>query len=325
MASQLRELGAQPAWRGAPMTPGAYGNNPMAPPHGAAPAPKWINALTSLVQGIGDAISAPKNALTGSYPVYLDPSAPGSVDPYSAMIPDAINLSGLANLGGATVPSDAASLRMGLAARRATQVPDAGLTESLPMDTGSRMARAKAAGFRTNMPLFHGTDQSFSAFDPSLGGSTTGAAPARTGAAWVALDPQTADEFANLAAKAHGGSPQVYPLVHRALNPAVVNLDGTETNMEIAATLADAFDNGYDAVMFRNYTTPSGQAGKNIIVVRDPQQLRSPFAAFNPKNLASPNLLAGVAGVGALPAIGSLNALTQEPHSNVSANPLMGF
>ena len=117
----------------------------------------------------------------------------------------------------------------------------------------------------------------FTEIDPSKGGSTTGAAPARQGAAWLSTDPETANEFAVLAGKARpGSSPQVYPLLHRTSKPAVVDLTGDEKNMEIAGALEDAFSNGYDAVMFRNYTTPGGAVGKNIIVVRDPEQLRWP-------------------------------------------------
>lgn len=163
----------------------------------------------------------------------------------------------------------------------------------LAMDQASRLARMKEGRFHAEMPLYHGSDVSFPAFDPAKAGATTGAAPSRLGA-WSATDPETAEEFADLAAKSHGGNPQVYPLVHRAERPAVVDLDGTEMNHEIAATLADAFDNGYDAVMLRNYTTPGGKTGKNIVVVRDPNQLRSPWARFDPARKDSRDLLASL-------------------------------
>jgi hypothetical protein len=174
----------------------------------------------------------------------------------------------------------------------------------LPMDEASRMARAKKMGFRENMPLYHGSDADFSAFDLAKRGSTTGVAPARVGAAWLAFEPEVADQFADLAAKARGGNPTVYPLVHRASNPAVATLKGTETNLEIAATLEDAFERGYDAVWFKNYTAPDGQTGKNVLVVRDPEQLRSRFAKFDPAKRSSSDLLAGLGGVGATGLLG---------------------
>src|SRR5690606_16896170 len=112
----------------------------------------------------------------------------------------------------------------------------------LPMDQASRMARAKEAGFYTNMPLYHGSASDFRAFDPSQGGRTSGAAPARTAVA-VSLDPETANEFASLAGKASpGSSPQVYPLYHRAKRPALIELTGDEKNLEIAGALIDAFE-----------------------------------------------------------------------------------
>jgi hypothetical protein len=50
--------------------------------------------------------------------------------------------------------------------------------------------------------------------------------------------------------------------------------------------------------MLRNYTSPGGKVG-DILVVRDPAQLRSPFAQFDPAKRNSRNLLAGIAGAAA--------------------------
>ena len=165
----------------------------------------------------------------------------------------------------------------------------------LPMDAASRMIRAKSMGFHTGMPVYHGSPSEFTAFQAV---PTTQAGMATPGVS-VALDPQVANEFA--AAKQGNGqaNPQVYPLFHRASKPGVLTLDGTEKQGEIASTLAGAFDQGHDAVMLKNYTTPAGETGKNIIVVRDPSQLRSAFAAFDPSKIASPDLLAGIGAAAA--------------------------
>jgi hypothetical protein len=59
--------------------------------------------------------------------------------------------------------------------------------------------------------------------------------------------------------------------------------------------LQNAWDLGHDAVLLRNYTAPNGRVG-DVLVVRDPAQLRSPSARFNPAQRDSRNLLAGFAG-----------------------------
>jgi ADP-Ribosyltransferase in polyvalent proteins len=199
---------------------------------------------------------------------------------------------GVGKVGAAAILSP-----MGTGANKALlKAAEGTAAEVLPIDTASRMERAKQGGFHTGLRLYHGSDADFREFDPSRAGSTTGAAPAHMGV-WTAADPETASEFAYLAAKAHGGNPQVYPLLHRAKKPAVVDLDGSEMSHEIAATLDDAFSNGYDAVMFRNYATTGGKS--KIVVVKDPAQLRSVFAQFDLRKLNSRDLLASLIAVGA--------------------------
>ena len=74
-----------------------------------------------------------------------------------------------------------------------------------------------------------------------------------------------------------------------------MTLQGGEKNHEIAATLAQAWDDGYTSVLLKNYTSPGGKKG-DILVVRDPSQLRSPYAVFDPAKRDSADLLAGFAG-----------------------------
>lgn len=161
----------------------------------------------------------------------------------------------------------------------------------LPTDTASRMARAEAMGFR-QMPLYHGTDREFTAFDLAASGRTSGAAPAQHGV-WGAVQPEIADEFAQLAANKGAGNPQTLKLLHRSEKPASVTLTGDEKNHEIAATLAQAWDDGHTSVMLRNYTSPGGKKG-DVVVVRDPAQLRVPTALFDPAKIKSRELLAGI-------------------------------
>ena len=166
----------------------------------------------------------------------------------------------------------------------------------LPMDFASRMARAKANGFRMT-PVYNGTattdGQIFSAFDPlKAGGRTSGSRVGEVGVS-VTPNPDVANEFAFLAAQKSGGNPAVMPLLHRTERPVSLNLDGTEKNLEVAATLKEAFDGmGNDAVVLRNYTTPSGKTGETAVVLRNPNQLRSINAAFDPARINDADLMA---------------------------------
>ena len=228
---------------------------------------------------------------------------------------------GLGTLDYVTSPINAA-LRtfVGESTQRATGIPKEyiefatgmalppGRIPRLPMDYASRMARAKQMGFRTDMPLAHGTASDFSEFDLDEAGRMSRAAPARMGVSAEVRPSMTspspiADEFAERASKLTSNPPRILPLLHRAENPASLTLTGDEMNHEIAATLADAWERGHDSVLLRNYTSPGGQTG-DILVVKDPAQLRAPTAQFDPVKRNSRNLLAGTAGVSVLPFAG---------------------
>ena len=175
------------------------------------------------------------------------------------------------------------------------QMPRMDTTPSGADSPAMRMARAERMGFHTQMPLFHGTAADFAKFDLRRGGTVTGNPVAQRGV-FAALDADTAGEFAELAvARGTGDSRNIKRLLHRAERPARLRLHGRETNEEIAATLEQAWDDGFDAVLMDNYTTPGGKTGRQIIVVRNPNQLRSVNAAFDPARRNSANLQAGIA------------------------------
>lgn len=162
----------------------------------------------------------------------------------------------------------------------------------LPMDEASRMARAKEMGHRIGMPLYHGTNATFQHFRPPHRRN-----PYETGvSAWAARDPQVAGEFADSAQT----SPQMIPLVHRAYRPVPADLPDGVTNVEVAGTLNDAFSSGYDGVLFRNYTTPGGSTGNEIVALPDPTNIRSRFARFDPRLSHLANMSAGIGGVAML-------------------------
>lgn len=165
---------------------------------------------------------------------------------------------------------------------------------SLPMDSASRAARAAEQGYR---PVYHGTSTQggklFTEFDPArTGGRVSGSRSAQEGVS-VSFSPEIANEYAMRAAQQTGGDPAVLPLMYRTERPASLRLDGTEKNLEVAATLNDAFrGGGYDSVLMKNYSTPGGITGENIAVVANPNQLRSVQAAFDPSKKSSANLMA---------------------------------
>lgn len=193
----------------------------------------------------------------------------------------------------------AAAAVPGIAAMSTEDAEAAGLgavKKALDMTYAPRMERASDQGHYTGMNLYHGTGSDIREFDLSKGGDTSRSPVGRLGVS-VALDPETAGEFANLAAsKEKGAGANVMQLLHRADNPARIDLAGDETNLEIAGAVQDAWDAGHDAIMFTNYTTPGGATGKSFIMVKDPSQLRSVNAAFDPDKRDSADLLASLTG-----------------------------
>jgi hypothetical protein len=169
--------------------------------------------------------------------------------------------------------------------------------KALPMDAVSRMARAPELGFGKLPDVYHGTANDIREFSLSPPTRTTSSRAAQDGV-WAGENPALADEFAQLAAGEQGSGQNIVRLMPRAERPAVIQLQGNERDFEISATLQDAWDNGFDAVRLKNYTTPSGKTGENVWVFRNPNQLRSPNAAFDPANKDSANLLASLLAAG---------------------------
>ena len=83
-------------------------------------------------------------------------------------------------------------------------------------------------------------------------------------------------------------------LWHRAERPGQFDARGLAEG-NINATLMNAWDAGHDAVLIKNYATPDGKT-VDVIVVRDPAQLRDPKAKFDPRKRDSADLLAGLGG-----------------------------
>lgn len=177
--------------------------------------------------------------------------------------------------------------------------------QRLPMDDEvARMKRAEGMGFARYPVQYHGTNQEFDAFVTQGVNQTMDSPVGRLGVS-VTDDPALAGEFADLAAKrnptAKAGE-NIIPVRIRAEKLGTIELDpkaDRNLNLEISATVKWAWDQGYDAIRFVNYTGPDGQPGKSFLIVKDPSQIRSVNAKFDPKKKGSSNLLASLAGLGA--------------------------
>jgi hypothetical protein len=165
----------------------------------------------------------------------------------------------------------------------------------LDMSHEARMARAKEQGFDTSVPLYHGTGNVFDAFSLDRGGEVSGSRAGQMGVS-VSYLPEVANEYARRATGGSGDGSSVLPLFAKRGRSAGLTLEGSEKNHEIAATLGHTWDGGYDSVRLKNYTTEGVEKPANIMVLKNPNQLRSVNAAFDPARSNNPNLLAANGG-----------------------------
>src|SRR5690606_7998789 len=105
---------------------------------------EWRPAVPQVVMDLMSGLMAPGKALRGEYDLGVDDKGRVSFD---GMTDDAANLAGLLTLGPGAPGGVAAAGGAGSALRS--------LTGKLPMDTASRMARAKEMGFYPDMSLYH--------------------------------------------------------------------------------------------------------------------------------------------------------------------------
>jgi hypothetical protein len=191
--------------------------------------------------------------------------------------------------------------------------------EGLATDYASRMARAKEMGFRLDEPIYHGMGGPLEGrgFDLARGGQTTQNPVGRLGVS-LADDPALAGEFAHRSARRRhevsladeemvsgdtinlvsSDGANIVPGVYRADKLGKLEVDGSLSSEQIAGAVLDAWDAGFDAIRFKNYTTPGGQTGQSFVLVKDPSQIRSPHAMFDPAKRQSPDILASAAGAG---------------------------
>jgi len=192
---------------------------------------------------------------------------------------------------------------MMLAQQRAALPVEQGGLALAPTNTAAE--RAAAMGFDTD--LLHGTAKDFNKFDMGLAGTNTRQAGDELGA-FATAKPFLADSYAEIASKGgwanrtQPGGATVYPLKANLQNPKRFETassfyreaDQRAAKQELGKWRSDLQGQGYDSVIVR--------PDMEEVVVFNPDQLRSRFAAFDPwrktaataaaMGVAAPDLLA---------------------------------
>jgi hypothetical protein len=184
--------------------------------------------------------------------------------------------------------------RMTIAQRNAALPISEGGLGLAPNNT--QWQRAEAMGFNVREPMYHGTKADFAEFSLGKHGSATDKGDFGE-AVYVSTDPEIANTYARDAGDYTSG--QVMPLYvkegkrlvtqgQNEFNKLIERLGGEDAWYELTQNpkkYAEAIkDLGYDSVRDMGYYQSA---------IFDPKNIRSKFAAFDPKQANNPNLLAG--------------------------------
>jgi len=169
-------------------------------------------------------------------------------------------------------------------------------TGELPMDRESRMIRAEDQGFDIDTRYFHGTDQDILAFDPALIGKGKGRTPAALPQGfYFSRKPEVASEYA---------------------------VDDGANIIPVYLKTEDLMTRG-DLQAFKDFNAGEGDSmlsrSGDVMIVRNPEQIRSTSAAFDPDEIGNPNIMASPASVGV--AAGLLASEAATPSGEL--NPLL--
>lgn len=159
--------------------------------------------------------------------------------------------------------------------------------------SNTAMDRAKAMGFDVNNPVYHGTDKSFDAFDLNKIGSQTSMPINFPKGIYTSPNVEVSLNYGK------GEGQNVIPLLMNKQNPISITDD---------ITSAEAFKrfNAGDVDTFLS---------NNVAIARNPNQLRSRFAAFDPFRRNEADILAGVAplAAGSLLGLNTYNNMQDKP------------
>lgn len=210
-------------------------------------------------------------------------------------------------------------------AKMTREYADAGVplfSHDLPMDEVSRMARAKEMGF-DEVPFYHGTNQTIPEFNLRKVSSGSGA-PIK--AVFGSENVTTAEDFAALAgynrmmkikktARAKNQpsfatqeiadeGQNIMPLRENTSDMATYTGadNGTKRHLDLAKAqeaIENARSEGKGGVYFKGVKEATGEGmTSNNLAILNPKNIRSKFAAFDPRMKDSANLLAGFSGLG---------------------------
>lgn len=163
----------------------------------------------------------------------------------------------------------------------------------LPMDFESRMIRAEDQGFDIDTRYFHGTDKDILAFDPALIGKGKGRTPAALPQGfYFSRNPKVASEYA---------------------------VDDGANVIPVYLKTEDLMTRG-DLQAFKDFNAGQGDSllsrSGDVMIVRNPDQIRSTSAAFDPDEIGNPNIMASPAPVGAVGGLLASEAVTPEGQLN---------
>ena len=103
----------------------------------------------------------------------------------------------------------------------------------------------------------------------------------------------------------------INPVLLRKDNPLIKDFEGKMYRDETYSSLMDkAINGGFDSVEFRNTFDPGDvdlvRTPENINAIFDPKNIRSRFAAFDPFNRESSNLLAQYGAIAPTATLGAM-------------------
>lgn len=174
----------------------------------------------------------------------------------------------------------------------------------LPMDEASRMARAREMGFDMDAPLYHGTDQNIEAFRTNDGWYGNGVYATRSPQQAEYYTRRTPHQTATTQRVAGEGwqepAPNIMPLVARGRLASVEEYQTlVRENMPRGKWTKAGEDNAVrraqQELERRGYAGVDAGGIDDEVVIFNPSNVRSRFAAFNPARSGEANLLAGTA------------------------------
>ena len=258
-------------------------------------------------ESIQNGFNFPAKVMRGEVPMFSE-YEDGKVHYSPEMIQGANDTAGLAMTGAIGLPKPANSVGSGGGGKmmepQATNVAE---RQALPMDQASRLARAREMGFDTDRVWYHGGDKDITAFDPNITDRKTGPG------FWLTDSPNYASIMA-------GRDGAVHKLYARTKNPRTVEV-GAEADAhrdylglqpdatKYEAQMAYLGEAGPDAVI-RDELLRKGARTDGVILndfwdlpfsqdssstamfMRNPANVRSVDAVFDPAKTRSANLLA---------------------------------